>query len=276
MKACSLMWRAWTVALVTWLGPACLCHADSLPLRGLTDSRIRTVFYSPDDVYRLYGFVGYHLDLEFASDEVFVGLSAGDPEAVTYSAHENVLTLRPKAASSQMNLAVSTTKHRYYFTYSIAARSPSRFSDEVMYAVRFMYPASPAAQTSLTPEERLARDLALAQRNRPRNTDYWFCGNEAVKPIAASDDGVHTRLTFAAKAELPAVFVRSDDGSESLLNFNMDAGDVVIHRIAARFIVRRGHLTGCIVNKGFAGSGERLETGTIAPGITRERKEFSP
>ena len=93
--------------------------------------------------YRLYGFVGYHLDLEFASDEAFVGLSAGDPEAVTYSAHENVLTLRPKAASSQMNLTVSTSKRRYYFEYTIAARSTSRFADEVMYAVRFMYPANP-------------------------------------------------------------------------------------------------------------------------------------
>ena len=122
-----------------------------------------------------------------------------------------------------------------------------------MYAVRFMYPANPAAQESLTPEERVARDLALAQKNRPRNVDYWFCGNRAIKPIAASDDGVHTRLTFAAKAELPAIFVRNDDGSESLLNFNMDAGDVVIHRVAARFVVRRGRLTGCIVNKGFAG-----------------------
>ena len=109
-----------------------------------------------------------------------------------------------------------------------------------------------------------------------RNVDYWFCGNNTIKPIAASDDGVHTRLTFAAKAELPAIFVSNDDGSESLLNFNMDAGDVVIHRVAARFIVRRGRLTGCIVNKGFAGSGERLESGTIAPEVTRERKEISP
>ncbi len=48
-----------------------------------------------------------------------------------------------------------------------------------MYAVRFMYPANPAAQESLTPEERVARDLALAQKNRPRNVDYWFCGNRA-------------------------------------------------------------------------------------------------
>src|SRR5271163_3257077 len=104
-------------------------HAESLPMRGPTDSRIRTVLYSSDEVYRLYGFVGYHLDLEFASDEAFVGLSAGDPEALTYSAHENVLTLRPKAASSQMNLTVSTTKRRYYFEYTIAAHPAGRFAE---------------------------------------------------------------------------------------------------------------------------------------------------
>src|SRR5271163_1933094 len=143
-------------------------HSESLPMRGPTDSRIRTVLYSADEVYRLYGFVGYHLDLEFASDEAFVGLSAGDPEALTYSAHENVLTLRPKAASSQMNVTVSTNKHRYYFEYTIAARSTSRFADEVMYAVRFMYPVNPSAKDSLTPEQRIARDLALAQKNKPR------------------------------------------------------------------------------------------------------------
>ena len=275
MKRDAFALAAWAVASIL-LSTAGRSQADSLPMRGLADSRIRTVLYSPDEVYRLYGFVGYHLDLEFASDEAFVGLSAGDPEALTYSAHENVLTLRPKAASSRMNVTVSTNKHRYYFEYSIAPSPTSRFADEVMYAVRFMYPARPVAQDSLTAEQRVARDLALAQKNKPRNVDYWFCGNRAIKPTAASDDGVHTRLTFATRAELPAVFVRNDDGSESLLNFNMDAGDVVIHRVAPKFIVRRGRLTGCIVNKGFAGSGERLESGTIAPDVTRERKGDSP
>lgn len=265
---------AWALALV--FGINAKIHADSVPMRGSADSRIRTVLYSPDEVVRLYGFVGYHLDLEFAADEVFGGLSAGDPEAVTYSAHENVLTLRPKAASSQMNLTVSTSKHRYYFEYTIAAHPTSRFADEVMYSVRFMYPASPSLKESLTPEQRVTRDLNLAQKNKPRNVDYWFCGDTTIKPVAASDDGVHTRLTFAPKAELPAIFVNNDDGSESLLNFNMDEGDVVIHRVAARFIVRRGRLTGCIVNKHFVGGGERLDSGTIAPEVTRERKEIAP
>jgi type IV secretion system protein VirB9 len=69
------------------------------------------------------------------------------------------------------------------------------------------------------------------------------------------------------------VFVRNEDGSESLLNFSMEAGDMVIHRVAPRFILRRGAVTGCIVNKGYLGSGERLPSGTVAPGVERERRE---
>jgi type IV secretion system protein VirB9 len=259
-----------TPILLGIFGIAALSHADSLPRRGDTDSRIRTAMYNADEVYRLSGFVGYHVDLEFAADESFVGISAGDPEALTYSAHDNVLTLRPKAATAQMNLTVTTTKRRYYFDYTIYSRTPSRFGDEVMYAVRFSYPPEPGG--TLTLAEQVERDLAAARSAHARNVDYWFCGSKSIKPVAASDNGVHTRLRFGARGELPAIFVRNDDGSESLLNFSIDDGDVVIHRVAARFILRRGKLVGCVVNKGFSGGGERLESGTITPGVTRERR----
>jgi type IV secretion system protein VirB9 len=145
-----------------------------------------------------------------------------------------------------------------------------------MYAVRFSYPKPPVNGDGLTEEERLKLELAKAREARPRNTDYWYCGDKTIKPTAAFDDGVQTRLTFAARSELPALFVRNDDGSESLLNFSIDEGDVLIHRVAARFIVRRGRLAGCIVNKGFVGGGERLKSGTIAPDVTRERKDPHP
>ena len=75
------------------------------------------------------------------------------------------------------------------------------------------------------------------------------------------------------KAELPAIFVRNDDGTESLLNFSMDEGDVILHRVARRFILRRGHLTGCIVNKGFVGSGERLKSDTVSTTSSVRRRE---
>jgi type IV secretion system protein VirB9 len=111
--------------------------------------------------------------------------------------------------------------------------------------------------------------LESASARRQRNIDYWYCGSPTLKPVVASDDGVHTRLRFAANSELPAVFVRNEDGSESLLNFSMDAGDVIVHRVAKQFILRRGKLAGCIVNQGFKGGGERLDSGTVAPNVER-------
>ena len=96
--------------------------------------------------------------------------------------------------------------------------------------------------------------------------------------VAASDDGVHTRLTFAAKAEQPAVFVLNEDGSESLLNFSLGEGDVILHRVARRFIVRRGSLPGCVVNKGYtdSGSGERLKSHTVSDDVERATRGERP
>jgi type IV secretion system protein VirB9 len=264
------------VAVAAALCLTITARAEVLPTQGHVDERIRTTVYSADQVYRLYGYVGYHLDLEFEADETFAALSGGDLDGLTYSAHANVLTLRPKVAATEMNLAVTTNKRRYYFEYSVSARRPSSSTDPVMYAVRFSYPKPPPTGDGLTEEERLKLQLEKARDARPRNTDYWFCGDKSIRPTAAFDDGVQTRLSFAARSELPVLFVRNDDGSESLLNFSIDQGDVLIHRVAARFIVRRGRLAGCIVNKGFVGSGDRLKSGTIAPDVTRERKDPHP
>jgi type IV secretion system protein VirB9 len=40
-------------------------------------------------------------------------------------------------------------------------------------------------------------------------------------------------------------------------------------RIAKQFILRRGKLTGCVVNHGFTGGGMRLDSGTVTPEVER-------
>lgn len=265
----ALLSRALAILAVS---SAAAVHAETVPLRGLIDPRIRTAAYVDDDVYRLQGFVGYGIELVFEEGEQFVGQAGGDLEGIAFGAHENHLILKPRAPNVGTNLVVYTNRRAYHFDYTVAARKADPSNDEVIYAVRFIYPPRSSQPIGPTPTEQVDADLARAEDIRPRNIDYWFCGHPAVKPIAASDDGVHTRLTFDSKAELPAIFVRGDDGAESLLNFNMDDGDVVIHRIAREFVVRRGRLTGCIVNKAFVGTGERLESGTVAPMVRRERR----
>jgi type IV secretion system protein VirB9 len=239
--------------------PTAIVRTDS-------DTRIRVTPYSGDRVYRLVGYVGYQIDLEFEPDEAFVGLGAGDIEGLAFASQGNHLFLKPKASKVSTNLTVLTNRREYQFDYTANASRPDSREPDVTYVLRFTYPKPPASVDTMA---KIERQLNSAAALRPRNFDYWYCGFPGLKPVSASDDGVHTRLRFGAHAELPAIFVRNDDGGESLLNFSMDAGDVVIHRVAQRFVLRRGLLRGCIVNKSFDGGGERLDSGTISPAVER-------
>jgi len=250
--------------------------AETLPTKGRVDNRIRTALYSSEEVYRLVGFVGYDIELIFEPGEHFAGKGGGDLEAVTIEAYENQVHIKPRAAVVATNLVIYTDRRAYRFDYSATSRRPNSAADDVMYAVRFTYSGDDPRAARMRSDQEIERDLARAKEERPRNSDYWFCGNRAVKPVGASDDGVQTRLTFGSRAEIPAIFVRNADDSESLLNFSMDGGDVVIHRVAPKFIIRRGKVTGCIVNNGFLGAGERLDSGTVSPHVERERKEMPP
>jgi type IV secretion system protein VirB9 len=248
------------MSVLVLLGLSLGLHAETAPLPGLLDSRIRVAPYSADEVYRLVGFVGYQTDFEFERGESFVGLGAGDIDGLGFVAQGNHLFLKPKAAKVGTNLTILTSRRVYQLDYSASAQHPDA-SEQVTYVLRFTY--APEAK------EAAVDTKALAETHRPRNVDYWYCGDPSIRPVAASDDGIHTRLQFAARAEQPAIFVLNDDGSESLLNFSMDGGDVVVHRVARRFVLRRGHLAGCVVNKNFQGAGERVKSETVSENVER-------
>jgi type IV secretion system protein VirB9 len=255
------------IALLTALFQSGAAWAETTPAKGSVDTRIRVAAYDSAEVYKLRGLVGYQIDLEFESGEIFVGLGAGDMEGLSFVGQENHLFLKPKASKVATNLTVLTNRRHYHIDYVALALRPN--DDDVIYSLRFTYAQIPANLAAETAAKRLDSQLGNASSQRPQNIDYWYCGESALRPIGASDDGVHTRLSFAANADLPAIFVRNPDDSESLLNFSVDAGDVIIHRVAQRFILRRGNLTGCVVNRGYAGGGKRLESGTVAPDVER-------
>lgn len=262
------VWRrcaARSASAILALFCASVALAETVPLRGSADSRIRTAVYDGNEVYRIHGFVGYEIDIQFEPGEYFVGIGTGDIEGVSFVSQDNHLFIKPKARRVSTNLTVVTTRRPYQFAYTASAPNPHDADGDMIFAVRFSYPPS-HTEVAADGIDRMLQQSAAA---RTRNFDYGYCGSPSVKPVAAFDDGIQTRLRFAAKAEQPGIFVLNDDGSESLLNFSMDGDEVVIHRVVRQLIVRRGRLVGRIVNKGFTGSGERLESGTVSPTIER-------
>jgi len=257
---------AWAWAWLLLGGGAALGGTGAQGAGGPSDTRVRDAAYREEAVYALHGFVGYQIDLQFERDERFVGLSAGDMEGLTFAAQDNHLFLKPKAAGVHTNVTVLTSRRVYHLEYT--ATSGPVDGSGALYALRFLYAQPPPALAPApSPEERL--DNARAEPPRARNFDYWYCGRTSLQPVSAWDDGVHTYLRFSARAELPALFVRDEDGGESLINFSVQDDQIVIHRVARQWVVRRGRLVGCIVNRGYEGSAERLESGTLTPDVER-------
>ena len=277
MTRASMASLALALALAS-LGAARNAAAETVPPRGVVDPRVRVVTYNPEDVIKLHGYVGYQIHMQWADGEEFVNLGAGDVGGLDVGAEKNHFFLKPKQEKVGTNLTILTNVRTYHFDYTVSKPPANALATkDMVYSIRFTYPQDEARRGAADlARQRTEARFAQTAAMRTRNLDYWYCGTSSLKPISAYDDGVQTRLKFAARAEFPAIFVKNDDQSESLLNFNVDQDEVVIHRVARRFILRRGQLVGCVVNQAFEGGGERRRSNTTAPGVRRETRGANP
>ena len=108
------------------------------------------------------------------------------------------------------------------------------------------------------------------------NRDYWYCGSAELRPMHVDDDGLQTRLTFPPHTETPAIYAASVDGTESLVNSHVEDDTVVVHRLAARLVLRRGQRVGCVVNRSIDAAARRAASGTVRTGIERATREVRP
>lgn len=246
------------VALLLLAGVA---SADPAP-----DPRLRVVDYQPTLVLPLTLFVGYHVHFEFAPGEYFVNLGAGDTSSLDVGAEGNHLLLKPKQPNGGTNLTILTNRRVYFVDYRALGRPPR--ADEAVYSIIFRYPDAESTAV-VASKDSASADALLGAARRELNKDYWYGGSPSLRPIAAVDDGLQLRLTFAPHAELPAVFAGEADGEEALVNTHVENDSIVVHRLAERLILRRGREVGCVVDRSARHRERRATTGTIDPGVDR-------
>lgn len=270
-------------ALFTTVALAQVTGATVLP----RDARIRTITYNPNHVIELLGFVGYQIHFQFGEGEEFVNLGTGDRDGIDVGKEGAHLFIKPRAARVGTNITVLTNRRVYHLHYTALARRPDPVRDEIVFSIRFRYPDDEErrlrereAQRMREIELELARKaprpeqiLAGASEIRAKNYHYEVCGAPAIRPIEVHDDGVQTRVRFAPRTEIPAIFVKLEEGGESLVNLNVENDTIVLHRIARQWVLRRGQQVACLRNTRFEGSGERLPSGTVHPQVERGTRE---
>src|SRR5260221_7286357 len=169
-------------------------RAERVPAQGQVDSRVRIVGYDPDEVYKLRGYVGYQIHLQFAEGEEFVSLGAGDIGGVDVGAQKNNLFIKPKQERVGTNLTVLTNLRHYHFDYTPLHKVPDPQVEDVIYSLRFTYPQKEAKLAAIALEKSSTEErLRKADAERAKNGAYWYCGSSAIRPMTASDNGVKTR-----------------------------------------------------------------------------------
>jgi type IV secretion system protein VirB9 len=236
------------------------------------EPRLRIIDYNPNLILPLTGFVGYHIHFEFAPDEHFVTLASGDTASLDVGAEGNHLLLKPKRATPDTNLTVLTNRRAYFIDFRALARVPR--PEEVVYSVTFRYPSDETA--ARRPKADLALGEDLARPPAAINHNYWFCGSAALRPASVDDDGMQVRFTFPPHAELPAIYATASGAGETLVNSHVEDDAVVVHRLASRFVLRRGKAVACVVNRSFESPSRRAASGTISTEIDRKTRGAEP
>lgn len=227
--------------------------AAQLPKAGALDPRIRTIVYNPSEVVVIKGHYGFQQMIELADGEKVESLSMGDSLAWQVAPNKagNLLFLKPVEPKAHTNLAVVTNRRSYAFEL-IAVNLVTQVA-QMNYIVRFRYPqdADARVQAELAAQRDEDQEVMPQRRVDPSawNLDYTFQGESDLAPNRVFDDGTFTYFQFRDKQDVPAIFLVTEDGNESLLNYHVSGEYVVIERIGRQFTLRGRDGDVCVYNE---------------------------
>lgn len=212
------------------------------------DHRVRIVMYQPDQVYRFTGHYRFQSAIEFGQGEEIATISMGDSTAWMLNPSGNRLFLKPVDQDATTNMTIITNRHTYLF--ELHGRETNSIEDpDMIFIMRFIYPdgqdmATVSNYLDSVPIPDPVRDAG------GYNFNYTISGTDLIAPIKIFDDGQFTYFQFKNKnADIPAFFLVSDTGEESLINYRTRGDYIVIERVGERFTLRHGKDIVCVFNE---------------------------
>ncbi|WP_208438060.1 P-type conjugative transfer protein VirB9 [Bartonella taylorii] len=267
------------IAISCYIAPS---FAETAPVSARKDNRIRFVNYDPYNVTQIIGSIRSSVQLEFADDEEVTYVGIGNSVAWQVAPANNYVFLKPREVQPVTNLQIVTsrqdgTKRSYQFELKVREGDVSA-GNETYFLVKFRYPEDEALRKKLAEaakaaqrEEEFVNDvLDIHEDFGPRNWAYEAQGSTLIEPAAVYDNGKTTTFTFLGNTEIPAIYLVSLDGQESLVPKSIKGNKVIVHATAAQFTLRRGNDVLCIFNRRFLPEGINPETGTTSPSVQRE------
>lgn len=223
-----------------------------------TDARAKVVAFNPNQIYSVNASYLVSTDIILGSDEVINAddIHLGDASSWDVQANRNHLYIKAKKLDASGNLNVTTNKYAYHFILSVSD-STANAGDQTLF-IKFMYPTHGAGE----------RQLALEMVSVPKDTcedktkynlQYSFTGDCEQAPIRACDDGIFTYFKFKKQIELPAIFMVLPDRKETVVNYRIENGYVVVERTGKAFTLRNGDVVTSVYNDKYIGDWQSVK-----------------
>lgn len=252
------------------IGATLPAHAASIPVGSSADNRVKTVVYDENNVVSLKGHYGYQTTVSFATYEKIQNISIGDSVAwqVVPNKAGNIMFLKPVEENAMTNMTVITDRRIYNFELTSGSAYSAR-DKNITYMMKFLYPnddvlsftyenqgastAGPNFSGPYAPKTKID-SVGLTSTGTPKdlNFDYSFKGETELSPSTVFDNGEFTYFKFRDMTDLPAVFEVDRDRNESVVNYHLKDGYMIVESVGRQFTLRHGEDEACVFNESFA------------------------
>ena len=211
------------------------------------ERRIKIINYMPNTVFKFTGHYLFQSIIEFALDEEIQSISMGTSAAWQMVPTGNRIFIKPIEDDATTNMTVITNKRMYFF--EMHAEEAEGVSDaNISFIVKFLYPEDSSFNSIKQVQSSSGPDLTKPELY---NFSYTVSGASVnIEPLQVFDDGRFTYMKFHdVNAEIPAIFGVDKQGNESLVNFRVRYGYVVVEKVGAKFTLRHGKDVICVFNE---------------------------
>ena len=225
----------------------CLALALSSAAQALqpivSDSRIKTFVYNPNEVFAVTTEYGYQSNIEFGENESIDTVSVGDRVGWQIIPADRRLFIRAMENNAHTNMTVVTNRRAYQFDLKAANASEVIGSEQLVYVVRFYYPGesegpAPMSMSYAPPPMPLAASYGRPSYGMAPSVSYappapaysaapmiQYAAPQpsyapaTTAPVAASAPaGMNFRYTYSGNSTIAPVKIY-DDGRSTFFKF---------------------------------------------------------
>lgn len=221
--------------------------AGQTPQGLVTDHRIKVVSYDEDNVVHVRTAFGFATTIELQKNEYLTdkpGIGKNSGWEIVSENYSNLIVIKPKLENNTTNFNFTTNKGRTYTLLLTATKEPKYPT----FRVRFMY----SDTKNLGFGSPLHTYNLIRNFGNPEevNSNYTFSGDKLIAPISAKDNGKFTLFSFRPGKPIPAILaVDLKTKRESLVNYRLQGGYVVVEGVYSQYTFRLGSHATCVFNE---------------------------